>query len=150
MCHHVDVTESEERHESQCDRLHRILEGVADEDSCLFLLEDIFFCQDGAADTVFQLRYRFCRELAQILVSARRHSAVLVFMHSEVEFLLVCDDRLVQRRQQHVVVVVELRLWQHQQAMVFPCVTADYGRVEEGSRTVGAQNLLVHRELQIH
>ena len=130
---HVDVTESEERHESQCDRLHRVFEGIADEDSRLFLLEDIFFGEDRAADAVSQLWNRFGGKLAQVFVTARRHCAILIFMHSEVELLLVCDNRLVDLRQQHMVVVVELRLRNHQQSVVFPCVTADYRCVIECS-----------------
>ena len=49
-----------------------------------------------------------------------------------------------------MVVIVELRLGNDEQTVVFPCVTPYYSGIIERPRPVRTENLLVHSKLKIH
>ena len=56
---------------------------------------------------------------------------------------LVLDEGFVEARQQDMVVVVQMRLRNDQQTVVFPRVAANHGGGEKISQTVGSQYLMI-------
>ena len=70
-------------------------------------------------------------------------------MQTKVELYSVLDHATVQRRQQHMVVIVESGHRNHEQTVILACVTVHESRAAVCSRAVCAQQLLLHHSLQV-
>ena len=103
--------------------------------------------QDHAPDTVGDRRRRRIFEIRDILVTARFVYA-LVTVQSQIERLVVLDDRLVQRRKQYVgfITVVDRR---HHQSVVLAGIAAHDRRAHITALTVRSEHLALKRILQI-
>ena len=112
---------------------------IADEDAVLIVLEDHFLLQDDATHTIRRRRYLAGIKLTDVLVSIRTERVALILVQAEVELCSVLDDRTVERRQQHMVIVVELRYRNDQQTVVLTRIAVHEGRRAIGARTVGAE-----------
>ena len=64
-------------------------------------------------------------------MATRGEDAIGVHVYTEMELFFIFNDGLVEARQQHVVVVVQMRLRHHQEAVVFSCVAANHRGGEE-------------------
>ena len=133
MRQHVDVTEGQERQHAQRDGHHGFAQGVTHKESCLRCGEDQLLVEHHIADAVGQLRHGVGGEVAKVFVATRSEDAIGVHVHAKMELLLVLNDGLVEARQQHMVVVVQLRLRHHQEAVVFSRVAANHRGGEEGA-----------------
>ena len=103
--------------------------------------------QDHTPDTVGDRRRRRIFEIRDILVTARFVYA-LVTVQSQIERLVVLDDRLVQRRKQYVgfITVVDRR---HHQSVVLAGIAAHDRRAHITALTVRSEHLALKRILQI-
>jgi hypothetical protein len=72
-------------------------------------------------------------------VSIRTEIVALILVEAEVEFSTVLDDRTVERRQQNMVLIVELRNGNNQQTVVLTRVTIYKRRTAISTRTVGTE-----------
>ena len=74
----------------------------------------------------------------------------LILMETEVELCPMLHNRLVQRTQQHVILVVQIGNRKDQQAMILAGVAIDDGRAMVGARPVSPEDLTRQRFLQIY
>ena len=73
----------------------------------------------------------------------------LILVESEVELCPVLNHRTVERRQQHMVFVVEFRHGNDEQTMVLARVAVDERRGAVGTRAVRTEQLTTQRLLQV-
>ena len=96
---------------------------IANEDSVLISLEDGLLLQDDTTHAVGGCRNEAGIKLTDVLVSVRTECVALILMETQVEFCSMLNDRTVERRQQHVVIVVEFRYGNNQQTVVLSRIT---------------------------
>ena len=109
---------------------------VADENAVLEVLEHQFLLQDDATDAIDGSGHLLAVVLADVLVSTRTVVVALILVQAEVEFSAMLDDRAVERRQQNVVLIVQLRHGHHEQTVVLARVAIQDGRTRVSPRTV--------------
>ena len=137
----VGVAEGQERPELQRRCRVCVHQRVADEDAVLVSDENLLLFQDHAAHAVGRCGNAFAVILADILVSVGAVGVTLVAVQTQIEGCTVLDDGLVERGQQHMVVVVKLGNGDDQQTMLLAGVAAHNGSAVIGTRLVGAQHL---------
>jgi hypothetical protein len=116
-----------------------LLQRVADKDAILIGLEDGLTLQHYTAYTVDGGRHQTGIKLTDVLVSLRTEVVALILVEAQVELCSVLDDRTVERRQEHMVLVVNLRYGYNQQTMVLARITVYKGRAAIGARPVGSE-----------
>jgi len=82
-------------------------------------------------------------------VTARTEMSTGILVQAQIELSTMLDDRGIERREQHVVLVVQLGHGHHQQAMILAGVAIHEGRARVGSRTVRAEHFLGQHFLEI-
>ena len=137
----IGVAEGQEGPELQRRCRVGIHQRVTDEDAVLVGDKDLLFLEDDAAHAIGGGGHAFAVILADVLVAVGAVGVTLVAVQSQVERRTVLDDGLVERGQQHMVVVVELGNRDDQQAMLLAGVAANDGGAVVGSRLVGSQHL---------
>ena len=128
MCELSDASEGEEGTELEGRRRVSVVEGVADEESVFIMLKDDFFPEDHATNAVGGGGHLVAIKRLDILVAHGAVVVALILVQTEVESGPMLDDTTVERREQHVVFVVEFRHGNHKQAVVLTCVAVYYRR----------------------
>jgi hypothetical protein len=72
-------------------------------------------------------------------VSVRTEIVALILVESQVEFRSVLDDRTVERRQEHMVLIVELWYRNNQQTVILARVAVHKRRTAISARSVGPE-----------
>jgi hypothetical protein len=126
-----------------------ILQGVANKDTVLIGLEDGLTLQDDTSHAVDGGGYYVTRKLTDVLVTLRAEIVALILVESEVELCSVLDDRTVERREQHMVLVVELRNGNNQQTVILARVTVYQRRRTISARTVCTKQFTTKGFLQV-
>ena len=90
------------------------------------VLKDDFFPEDHATDTVGGGGYFVAIKRLDILVTHRAVVVALVFVQTQVESGPMLYDTTIERREQHMVFVVEFRHGNHKQTVVFARVAVYY------------------------
>ena len=145
--HHVLVRELAHRAEGQeraeAKRRSRvgILQRVADEDAVLVGLENRLALQNHTTHAVRRRRNKARVELTDVLVSFRTEVVALILVEAKVELRTMLDDRAVERRQQHVVLVVKLGHGHYKQTVVLARVAVNQRRCTVRTTTVRAKQL---------
>ena len=138
MCELAHASEGQERAEAQRRGRVGIFEGVADEDTILVVLEKELLLQNHAAHAVDGSWNLVTVKLANVLVTLRTVVVALILMQTQVELGAMLNDGAVERRQQHVVLVVEFRNRYDKQAVILADVAIHNRRARICARTVGA------------
>ena len=141
--------EGQERTETQRRGRVGIFQRVANEDAVLVVLEKELLLQNHAAHTVDGSWNLVTVKLANVLVTLRTVVVALILMQTQVELGAMLNDGAVERRQQHVVLVVEFRNRYDEQAVILADIAIHNRRARVSARTVGAKQLLRQRILQV-
>jgi hypothetical protein len=72
-------------------------------------------------------------------VSVRTEIVALILVESQVKFRSVLDDRTVERRQEHMVLIVKLGYRNNQQTMVLTGIAVYEGRTAISTRSIGPE-----------
>ena len=88
-------------------------QGVTDDDAVLEMLKHLLSLEDHAAHSVERGGHLERIEFSDVLVTSGSEVVTAVFMQSQVEFCTMLYDRGVQRREQHVILIVQLRHRHH-------------------------------------
>ena len=128
VCERPHASESQEGLEAQCRSRVGVVECVADKDAVLVMLEHHFLSENDAANAVDGGRHLVAVELADVLVPLGAVVVALILVEAEVEFSSMLYDCHVERRQQHMVLVIQFWDGNHEQAVVLARVAVDNGR----------------------
>ena len=112
------AAEGEERTEAESGGRMGINQCVADEDTVFMVNENLLLAQNDATHTIHGGRDVLAIKLADVLVTVGAEVAIAIVVQTQVEFGAMLYHRFVQRGQQHVVLVVQVRDGNHQQAMI--------------------------------
>ena len=115
--------ECKERTESKRGSRVCIYQGIADEDTILVGLEDYFLLQYNTTNPVCRSRHEAGIKLTNVLVSVRTVVVALILVEPQVELSAMLYHRTVERRQEHMVLIVELGYRNNQQTVVFARIT---------------------------
>jgi choline dehydrogenase-like flavoprotein len=126
-----------------------VVECVAYQDTVFKMLEDHLLAQDDTSDTVDGGGHRVAAELADIFVSVGTEVVALVLVQAKVELRTVLDDSAVERREQHMVLIVQAGDRNDKQPMVLAGVAVDNRGAGVGSRPVGPEDFFAQRVLQV-
>ena len=88
-------------------------QGVTDDDAVLEMLKHLLSLEDHAAYSVECGGHLERIEFPDVLVTTGSEVVTAVFMQSQVEFCTMLYNRGVQRREQHVILIVQLRHRHH-------------------------------------
>ena len=73
----------------------------------------------------------------------------LVFVKSEVEFRSVLNNRFIQRREKHMILIVQVGNGYHHQTVIFPDVATHESGVAISAGPIGYQQFLKQGILQV-
>ena len=146
----VGVAESKKRAELQGSLGVSLDQRVTYQDAVFVGDEDLLSFQYHTAHAEGVGGHTLTIILTYILVSIRAEHITIVLVDAQVEGGTVLYHSLVERRQQHMVVVVELGHWDDQQPVLLARVAAHNSRTMISTRLISAQYLLVKRLLQIN
>ena len=79
---------------------------IADKDAVFIMLEDHLFLQEYTADTIKRGRHFVTIKLTDILMTFGAVVVALILVETEVELSSMLDNCRVERRKEHVVLVV--------------------------------------------
>jgi hypothetical protein len=82
-------------------------------------------------------------------VSVRTEIVALILVQSEVELGSMLDNRTVERRQEHMVLIIQLRYGNYQQSVVLTRVAVYKRRAAICARTVCSEELTAETLLQV-
>ena len=102
-----------------------ILERVADKDTVFVVLEYHFFLQYYTTYTIDGRGNFVTVKLSDVLVTFRTVVVALILVESKIELCSMLDDCHVERRKQHVVLVVEFRHGYHEQSVILARVAVN-------------------------
>ncbi len=128
MCELSDASEGEEGTELQGCRRVCVIEGVSDEESVFIMLKDNFFSEYHTTNAVGGGGHLVAIKRLDILVAHGAVVVALILVQTEVESCSMLDDTTVERREQHMVFVVEFRHGNDKQTVVLACVAVYYRR----------------------
>ena len=143
------AAEGQKRAEAQRRGRVGILERVANQNAVLVVLEQKFLLQNDASHAIDGGGNLVAVKLADVFMPLRAVVVALILVQAEVELCAVLHHRAVERGEQHVVLVVELRHGHHEQSVILADVAIDDGGARVGSRAVRAQQFLGQRILQV-
>jgi hypothetical protein len=72
-------------------------------------------------------------------VSVRTERVALILVESQIELCAMLDYRTIERRQEHMVLVIEFRYRYNQQTMVLARIAVYESRAAISARTIGAE-----------
>jgi hypothetical protein len=113
-----------------------ILQSIADENTVLISLEDGLTFQHYATYAINRGGYYVTRKLTDVLVTLRAEVVALILVESEVKLSTVLNDRTVKRREQNMILIVELRYGNNEQTVILTGVTVYQCRRTVGTRAV--------------
>jgi len=134
----VRVAECEVGLEAQHGAGVRVKQRVANENLVFAMHHQQLLAQVNAAHAVLDGGRGVVLKVNDVLVSARLVHAVRVAVYAEVERLVVLNNRLVKRGQQHVALAAKLVNRAYQQAVILARVAAHNGGTHVAARAVGA------------
>ena len=108
------TTKRQERAETKCGCRMGIYQGITNQNSVFVVYKDLFFAENNSAYTVSCRRDMFAIKFADILMSIRTKVVSLIFMQPQVKLRTVLNYRFIQRRQQHMIFIVEIGDGNHQ------------------------------------
>lgn len=73
-----------------------------------------------------------------------------IAMNTQVKFCPVLYDRLIERGEDEVVLIVEIGYGHHKKTLVFCCIAARYGCILISTPSICSQNISVKRVLQVN
>ena len=111
--------------------------------------ENLLLAQNNASHAVGGGGDVLAIELADVLVTVRAEVAIAIIMQSQVEFGAMLNHRFVQRRQQHVILIVQIRNGNHQQAMILAGVAIHNRRTMISARLVCPEYFSRQRLLKV-
>ncbi len=117
-------------------------QSVADQDAVFVLDEDFLLGENHPPDAIGGAGHTLAVKLAYVLVAVWIVYATLVAVQPQVEWGAVLDDRLVERRQQHMGVVVSVTQGHNQQSVLFAGVAVNNRRAMISPRLVSPEHLL--------
>ena len=126
-----------------------IFQRIADQYTVLVCLENRLTLQYHATHTIDCGRNETGIKLTNVLVSLRTEVVALILVETQVEFRPVLDDRTVQRRQEHMVLIVNLRHRDHQQSALLSRIAVYKGRGAIRTTSVGAEQFTAQTLLQV-
>jgi hypothetical protein len=126
-----------------------ILQRVADEDTVLIVVEHHLLFQQDAADAIERGGNNITVKLADVLVTLRAVVVALILVESKIELCTVLNYRTVKRREQYMILVIQLRYGNHEQTVVLTGVAIYKGRRTVGTGTVCPKQFTTQRLLQI-
>ena len=124
-------------------------QSITNQDAIFIVLEHYLFLQNHTTDTISSSRHLGSIELSDVLVSVWTEIIALILVQTEVELGAMLDNRTVERRQQHMVLVIELGYGNYQQSVVLARITVYQCRAAVGARTVGSEELTDKTLLQV-
>ena len=119
----IGIAEGEERAELQRRPGMGVNESVTDKNTVLVGDENLFLLQNHATHTIGGCGHPLAVILADVLVPVGTVNVALVAVQAKVERRAVLNHRLVQAREQHMVVIIKFGYRNHQQAMLLAGVT---------------------------
>ena len=122
-----DAPEGQEGLEAQGGCRVGVDEGVAQQDSVFIVLEHHFFPQQHASHPIQGCGHLVAVKLPDVLVSFGAEVVALVLVQSEVELRSMLNHGDIERREQHMVLVVQFGYWHDQQAMILASVAVYNG-----------------------
>ena len=144
------AAECQERTEPErCCRMG-IDQGVTNQNPVLVMYKNILFTEDNTSHTVGSRRDMLAIKFTDILMSIRTKVISLILMQPQVKLRTVLNYRFIQRRQQHMVFIIQVGDRNHQQAVIFACVTIYNRCTMIGPRFVSPKYLPWQRFLQIN
>ena len=146
----VGIAEGKKRTELQNRRGVSIDERILDKDTVLVRDKHFFFRQNHTAHPIHRLGHRLAIKLSNVLVSVRAETVALVLVQTQVKRSAVLNHCLVQRRQHHVIVLIQLGDRNYQQPVLLAGVAIDDSRTMIRARLVGTQHLLGQRPLEVY
>ena len=123
MCELTDAAEGKERTETQCRSRVSVDQRVPNQQSVLISLEDELLLQQHATDPVESCGNFVTVKLANVLMTLRAVVIALILVKSQIELSAMLNNGNVQRRQEHMVLIVELRNGYNQQSVILADVT---------------------------
>ena len=87
----------------------RLYQGISDHDPVVLPRENDFFRKYHTSHPVNRARHRFHRIFTNVFVTVRAETPALVLVQSQIEFGTVLNHRLVERREQDMIIVIQLR-----------------------------------------
>ena len=118
----------------------RVHQRVLDHDLIVRAGEDHLLRQDHSADAIDGPWDGVHRVFADVLVTVGAETSAFILVKAKVEFGAVLDHGLIERREDHVVVIVQIWLRHDQQTVVFPRVAIHDGGAVIGALTVCAEH----------
>ena len=82
-------------------------------------------------------------------MTIRAEVVALILVESEIELCTVLNNRAVERRQQHMVLVIEFWHGNNEQTVILTCVTIYQCRRTVGTRTVSPKQFTTEGFLQV-
>jgi len=128
VCELSDASEGEEGPELQCSGRVCVIESVADEQSVFIMLKDNFFSEYHTTNAIGGGRHLVAIKRLDILVAHGAVVVALILVQTEVESRSMLDDTAIERREQHMVFVIEFRHGDNEQSVVFACIAVYYRR----------------------
>ena len=116
-----------------------LLQRIANQYAVLISLENGLALQDYATYTIYGGGDEAGVELADVLVSFRTEIVALILVETQVEFGSVLHHCTIKRRQEHMVLVVNLWYRHYQKTMVLTRVTVYKCRRAIGTTSVGTE-----------
>ena len=117
------ATECQKGTEPKCCCRMGIDQGVTNQYPVLMMYKNFLFAENNASHTVSSCRDMLAIKLTDILMSVRTKIISLILVQSQVKLCTVLNHCFIQRRQQHMVFIIQVGNGNYQQAVIFACVT---------------------------
>ena len=108
------------------------------------------FGHNHPAHAIHRLRDRFAIKLPNVFVPVRTETIASIFMQPQVKGRSMLYHGFVQRRQHHVIILVQLGYRDNQQPMLFSSIAINDCRTMIGPRLIGPQHLFRQRPFEIY
>ena len=145
VCVLAYAAECEERTESQCGRRVCVHQCVSYEYAVFVVLEKCLFLQNNASHPVPCGGHFVALVFSNVLVTSGGEVVSLIFVKPQVELCTMLYYCCIERREQYVILVVNLRNGDNKQSVILSCITVYNGCTMVSSRPVGSQNLFRQR-----
>ena len=127
VCELSDGTESQEGLETECGGAVSILQRVANQQPVLMVLEEHLLLQEHAPHPIDGSGDEVAIKLTDVLVPHRAEIVALILVQSEIELCTMLNDRDVERRKEHMVLVVDTRYGNNEQSMILARIAVNNG-----------------------
>ena len=144
------TAESQEGTETQCRGRMGIDKRITNQNTVLMMYKNLFLTEDNASHTVSCSRDVLAIKLTDVFMSVGTEVIALIFVQSQIKLCTVLNYRFVQRREQHMILIVQVGDRNHQQAVIFACVTIYNRCTMIGTRLICTEYLPGKRLFQIN